>query len=411
MTTQRLYFDDAYATRFEARIVSAVEHDGVSDVVLDRTLFYPEGGGQPADHGTLGGQAVVDVQVEGGEIRHRTEGAAPPAGSSVEGVVAFDRRFDHMQQHTGQHLLSSLFASRFGASTVSFHLGRSSATIDIARASLTPDEVVAVEEDAARVIRAASPVVPTLHEDPSTVPPGLRKEAEVAGPLRIVTIGDVDACPCGGTHVQSTAEIESVVIVGQERVKDGLHRVEFLCGGRARRDHRAKLVLARALVRSLSVEERELAGASERLVERLRAAEKTVRAQNRELVPVRAEALMAGAVSVGDRRLLIAALDAPAEGEKGDLAALATTLERRGDVCALLVQPGAKLAVACVTPAGAGIDATACLRAVISEVGGAGGGGPTFAQGGVPDAGAGEAVLARGRVVLTDALQVNSAGG
>ncbi|MFG0318838.1 MAG: alanine--tRNA ligase-related protein, partial [Planctomycetota bacterium JB042] len=169
MPTTRLYFDDAYAARFSGRVVSVEQRDGAAEVVLDRTLFYPEGGGQPADHGRLGAARVVDVQEARGVIRHRLEGPAPPIGEEVEGEVDFERRFDHMQQHSGQHLLSALFAARLGAATVSFHLGRSRSTIDLERASVSGEEIARIEDEAAEIVRAARPVTPTLHDDPTAV--------------------------------------------------------------------------------------------------------------------------------------------------------------------------------------------------------------------------------------------------
>ncbi len=399
MPTTRLYFDDAYAARFSGRVVSIEQRDGAAEVVLDRTLFYPEGGGQPADRGRLGAARVVDVQEERGEIRHRLDGPTPAVGEDVEGEVDFERRFDHMQQHSGQHLLSALFAARLGAETVSFHLGRSRSTIDLERASLSAEEIARIEDEAAEVVRAARPVTLTLHDDPTAVE-GRRPPPDVEGPLRVVTIEGVDACPCGGTHVRTTADIGPVAVLGLERVKGGRTRVEFVCGGRARLDHRRRLETTRRLVRLLSVDEEELADAVERLSARARAAEKEVRALEAELLPTRVDALLTGAERHGGRALLVTRL---ADGN--ELRTMATALERRGDVAAWLVAAaGEKLAVVCVAPRGGGIDAAETLRALVSAHGGAGGGGPTLAQGGVPDPSAADALLAAGRESLAAGL-------
>lgn len=402
MSTRRLYFDDAYATSFKARVVSTVQRGAASEVVLDRTLFYPEGGGQPADHGLLGGARVVDVQEDAGVIRHSLEGASPAVGDEVEGTVDFARRFDHMQQHSGQHLLSALFLEQLGARTVSFHLGRERATIDLELESLSDADVLRLEEAAAAIIRAGRAVSPTLHDDASTVEPGRRPPPDVVGPLRVITIEGVDACPCGGTHVRTTADIEALALLGHDRVKGGRLRAEFVCGGRVRRDHRRRLDTTRRLVRTLSVEEGELVPAGERLVARAREAEKETRALKAELLPARVEALVREAPRHGSYALVVTEADG---ADRGALTSLATALERRGDVAALLVAPaGAKLAVVCVTPREAGHDATAILRELLAAHGGAGGGGPTLAQGGVPDPSVREALLAAGRAVFAGRL-------
>ncbi|MFG0316532.1 MAG: DHHA1 domain-containing protein, partial [Planctomycetota bacterium JB042] len=229
---------------------------------------------------------------------------------------------------------------------------------------------------------------------------GRRPPPDLDGPLRVVTIEGVDACPCGGTHVRSTADIGPVAVLGLERVKGGRTRVEFVCGGRARLDHRRRLDTTRRLVRLLSVDEEELVGAVERLSARVRAAEKEVRALETELLPARVDALLTGAERHGDHALLTTRLP---DGDA--LRTMATALERRGDVAALLVAAaGVKLAVVCVAPRSGTIDAAETLRALLAVHGGAGGGGPTLAQGGVPDPAAADALLAAGRETLAAGL-------
>jgi len=286
-------------------------------VVLDRTAFYPEGGGQPADQGVLEHAGVslrvVDVQ-ESERIEHVVDPVEPKGvdvptlapGTRVSGTIDGARRFDHMQQHTGQHLLSRAFLRRSNVETVSFHMGHETCTIDVAVSSLSTGTVSAVLDEAAAVIRENRPVrarvLATEAETETEIVEGMRKQSvrEVhEGAFRVLTIEDYDSCACGGTHVSRTGEIESVMVLRTERVKGDLTRVHFVCGGRSRRDHAEKIRTVREVVRILKVDEAEVTGAAERLLGRVRAAEKQGRELRAELLPQRATALLEGAVDLG----------------------------------------------------------------------------------------------------------------
>src|SRR3954468_15426053 len=157
MTTERLYFADPYLTHFSARVVACEQRDQRPAVALDQSAFYPEGGGQPADTGTLGGAAVLDVQVEDGVIWHMLDQALET--DVVQGAIDWARRFDHMQQHHGQHLLSAAFERLYGLRTVSFHLGTATSTIDLAASELTPAQAIAAEELTNQVIWEDRPIL------------------------------------------------------------------------------------------------------------------------------------------------------------------------------------------------------------------------------------------------------------
>jgi alanyl-tRNA synthetase len=230
--TQRLYYTDPYLQAFRASVQEAGA-DG-RRVILDRTAFYPSSGGQPNDLGSITGIPLTDVIDEDERIVHVL--AAPLADLEVEGSLDWNRRFDHMQQHTGQHLLSAVFADLFGFETVSFHMGAETSTIDLACASLTPEQLRSAEARANALVQENRPV--RIDFEDAVAATGLRKPSERVGPLRIISIEGLDRSACGGTHVRATGEIGQILLRSVEKIRGNV-RLEFLCGSRAVR--RARL--------------------------------------------------------------------------------------------------------------------------------------------------------------------------
>ena len=236
MASERLYHEDPYTTRFRGRVAATGDHAGRPAVELEATCFYPEGGGQPGDRGTLGGARVVDVQAtEEGRIWHLLEGAEPPSGE-VEAEVDWARRFDHMQQHTGQHILSAAFERVADAPTLSSTLGEEHSVVEVALAAADWRQVGRVEEAANRVVWEDRPVVLHWVDAEGARRFRLRKAPAVTGRIRVVEIPDWDASACGGTHTRHTGEVGSIKVLRWEKVRGNL-RFEFLCGARALRDH------------------------------------------------------------------------------------------------------------------------------------------------------------------------------
>jgi len=269
--TERLYYTDAYLRDFDARVVDRA-NDGRT-LYLDRTAFYPTSGGQPFDAGTLAGIPVRDVVDEGERIAHVL--AAPaPATDTVHGAIDWTRRFDHMQQHTGQHLLSAIFADRFRLETVSVHFGAETSTLDLDTESLPRKTVLAVEQLANAAI--TEPHAVTVSFESAATASGLRKPPPREGELRVVTIDALDRSACGGTHVRSTAEIGSILLRGTERVRRTT-RLEFVCGLRAVRAARSDHELVSALALSLGVAPSELVAKTKAQGEELRAAQSAQR--------------------------------------------------------------------------------------------------------------------------------------
>jgi alanyl-tRNA synthetase len=236
VASQRLYYDDSYTTRFDAVIATRGEHRGRPAVELERTFFYPESGGQQADRGTLGGAPVADVQAdEDGRVWH-VVGDALADAATIEAQVDWARRFDAMQQHTGQHVLSAAFERVLEAPTLSSSLGEGHSTIEVGLDAIDWPAVTRVEEAAQRVIWEDRPVERHWVDDEGVKRFKLRKPPQVSGRIRIVEIPDWDVSACGGTHTRRTGEVGAIKIVRWEKVR-GNTRIEFLCGERAWRDH------------------------------------------------------------------------------------------------------------------------------------------------------------------------------
>jgi len=372
--THRLYYTDSYLRDFEAAITER-SHDS-RRVYLDQTAFYPTSGGQPFDVGQLGGIEVTDVVDEGERIAHLL--AAPLTGERARGQIDWGRRFDHMQQHTGQHLLSAVLAELVRHTTIGVHFGRESSTLDLDMAALTPDQVSKAEERANEIVVQNRPVEVSFEDE--EVAGGLRKPAGRGGTLRIVTIDGVDRSACGGTHVRATGEIGAILIRKVERVRKGV-RLEFLCGGRATRRARADYGLLSLLAAEFSASADELP----RLIASQREETKEANSANRELQAkldlCRARELYAAAApeSTGIRRVTVQQ-DGPSADTLRGLAQAFTSMPRAVFIGAVTSPPAVMLAAS----ADAGIDAASVLKSLLTSVGGRGGGSARLAQGIVP---------------------------
>ena len=397
--TERLYYTDAYLRDFDARVVDRA-NDGRT-LYLDRTGFYPTSGGQPFDTGTLAGIPVTDVVDEGERIAHVL--AAPaPATDTVHGVIDWTRRFDHMQQHTGQHLLSAIFADRFRLETVSVHFGTESSTLDLDTESLPQKTLLAVEQLANAAI--TEPHAVTVSFENAASASGLRKPPPREGELRVVTIDALDRSACGGTHVRSTAEIGSILLRGTERVRKTT-RVEFICGQRAVRAARADHELISALALSMGVAPSELISKTKAQGDELRAAQAERRTTGSALAAYRAREMFDGATpeSNGMRRIVVRRVvgfpvggSAPAGAlTLEDLRSLANAAIALGDVLFIgaLDTPPTILVASSGTGPGA-VDAAAVLKPLLAQQGGRGGGNARIAQGTVATSDALDAIVA-----------------
>ena len=353
--TERLYYTDSYLREFDATVVERVAHDGKAAVVLDRTAFYPTSGGQPFDVGTLSGAAILEVfDAEDGRVMHVVDRV--PDGDAVKGTIDWTRRFDHMQQHTGQHVLSAAFDRVLGARTESFHLGADYATIDLAR-DLSAGDAARAESEANRVVWEDRPVSIRFASADEAAQLGLRKESKRGGTLRLVDVEGFDLSACGGTHVARTGAIGVIAVSATERFRGGV-RVTFLCGGRALAGFRALRDTVAGSVRALSVLPGELAPAIERLQGESRDLRRQIKDLQGTLASHEGDALAAGATAVGALKLVAAAMTGwDAAGLKTIAARIA---ERPAHVAVLVGDPPAS------TDASAAADVLQSARDAIS---------------------------------------------
>jgi alanyl-tRNA synthetase len=382
--TERLYYTDAYLTAFDAAVLDRA--DGGRRVYLDRTAFYPTSGGQPFDTGRLGGVEVVDVLDEGDRIAHLLAG--PVEGGRLDGRVNWPRRFDHMQQHTGQHLLSAVIAERFGHTTLSVHFGRDSSTLDLDAGAFGHDRVVEAEERANAVVSENRPVRVSFEEAGSVA--GLRKASERQGILRIVAIDGLDRSACGGTHVRATGEIGPISIRKVERVKQFV-RLEFLCGTRAVGRARADADLLAHLATAQSATAEELPARIEAQRAELKASAAARRELEETVAGYRARELYARVTPDPRGRRIVVVREPPGPIDRLRVLAQAYSGLPGGIFVGAVENPPAVLIAAA---ADADMDAGRVLKAALELNGGRGGGNARLAQGTVKDPKALDAVIA-----------------
>jgi alanyl-tRNA synthetase len=375
--TERLYFTDTYLRRFEARVLDRRTVGGQHAVLLDRSAFYPEGGGQPADHGTLSGVGVIDVQSEGDDIWHTLDGSI--AEDAVTGEIDWNRRFDHMQQHHGQHLLSAAFEQLFQLPTLAFHLGVDYASIDLP-GTVTEEQSGEAEWLTNEVIWDDRPIQTRLLAGAELAAVPLRKPPTVDGPVRVVSVPDFDHSACGGTHPRSTGAVGLLHIRRRER-RGSETRIGFLCGARALRDLRSKTRIVGGLAADLTVGPDELEEAVRRIRDRETESRKRLSEAIGRLLAYEAEALIAGAERHHGTPLV--------RIDRGDLSTddartLARELVTRGAHVILGVR-GDKTQVLVARAPDSTVDCARILKQVLTELGGRGGGQPEIAQGGLPD--------------------------
>jgi alanyl-tRNA synthetase len=379
--TERLYYTDPYCASFDATVTLTLAHEGRPAVVLDRTAFYPTSGGQPHDVGTIGSAQVLDViDLENGTVVHVLD-AEVRANEVVHGEIDWPRRFDHMQQHTGQHVLSAAFDHLFSNRTMSFHMSGDVSTIDLAKEA-PPEAIAAAEREANRVVWEDRPVAIRFAtaEEAAALP--LRKEPVRGGTLRLIDVTDFDLSACGGTHVGRTGAIGIVAVSAWERFRGGT-RVSFVCGSRALRLFRSYRDSITGSIRILSVLPEELPSAIERVQNESKDLRRTVRTLQDALASHEAARLVTAAPLVGSTRVVAQALDGwDAQGLK----AIATAATTGDSVVAALVSSGPPALVVIARSRDQSIDSSAVLKELVQQFGGRGGGKADMAQGGGLDA-------------------------
>ncbi len=390
--TERLYYADSYLTEFDATVAKI---DARGRVALDRSAFYPTSGGQPFDTGTLGGLRVTDVCVEGGEVWHEVEGALE-VGQAVHGSVDWPRRFDHMQQHAGDHMLAGALYELTGATTIGLHVGPEISSIDV---DMPRGETHLPQEWIDRLENLVNARVQENHpircwfpapEELARLP--LRKDPTVREHVRVVAMGDFEMVACGGTHPSSTGQIGPVKIISAAPARGKL-RLSFLAGMRAWRELQRNYERAHAAARQLSTGVEELPERLAAALARLKDAEFELGRLRREHLLDGAAEMLAGAEALpGGARLVCAEVGADMAG----LRELASRLIKDGSAVALLASAaGERRDLLFARSADVDLSMSALLKRAAEPLGGRGGGKPDFAQGGGP-----ATVLAAAREIL-----------
>jgi alanyl-tRNA synthetase len=360
--TERIYYTEPACRSFDAVVTAVVEHEGAPALVLDRTAFYPTSGGQPCDTGRLGATDVLDTIDDGDRVLH-VVGGPLAVGQTVHGVIDWIRRFDHMQQHTGQHVLSAAFDRLLDNRTMSFHMGGESSTIDLAREA-SPEDVERCVDEANRVVWEDRPVTIRFASPEEAARLPLRKEPVREGPLRLIEVTDFDLSACGGTHVSRTGEIGLIAVTAAEKFRGGT-RLTFVCGGRALRALRSLRDAVAGSVRSLSVLPQELPAAVERIQAEGKLARKTIARLQSELAIHEATRLAAASPVIDGVRRAAHVVDG---WDAAGLKAIASSMAAHGPVAAALVGTSAPIAVVVARSGGVAVDANAVLQQLLQHL-------------------------------------------
>lgn len=369
--TKRLYYDDSYQVAFDARVLEKVFFEDKPALILDRTCFYPESGGQPSDRGNINGIDVVDVREENGRILHLLE--ANVLSDHIKGEVDWKTRFDHMQQHTGQHILSQAFYALCKGETVSFHLSEKYSTLEINLFKITNQEVENVEKLANSIVFQDREIKTYFMSEEEVKDIPLRKPPKKKGLIRVVEASDFDYSACGGTHTGRTGEIGLIKIVKWEKMR-GNTRFEFLCGGRALKDYTEKNRILRQLSVRFTVSEQEVLSSVEKLSSDFKAQKKKNKKITDSLTQYEAGEIIKNAR--GNMILNIFPDKTPEE-----IRYLASSIVRKGEYIVLLgTKKGDKVHLILACSENLDLDMRELVPVISPLIKGRGGGRPSFIE-------------------------------
>jgi len=376
--TERLYYSDSYTHTFTARIVERLTHNNHPALILDKTFFYPTSGGQPNDCGSINQAQVIDVIVRESDnaILHILDRETDSGDAAC--AIEWSRRFDYMQQHTGQHILSQAFIRTAHAETIGFHLG-DSLTLDLAAEKLSPDVIDRAEDLANHVVTENAPIRSWFPSDDELQKIPLCKAPEINGRLRIVAIGDFDFTACGGTHVAHTGEVGLIKIIKVERAKK-MRRVEFVCGSRALRDYRRKNAIMNQLAADFTCGVFEIDQSVAKLRSESQSLNKDLKEARERLIEYDVRELIAALPDTWGSRLIKRVW---ANRDMNELRKLAMRLTDEPKVIALLGSSGAKANLVFARSNDVDQDMKALLLSALKVIGSEKGGGEArLAQGG-----------------------------
>ena len=407
--TERLYYTDSFLTEFEARVVAVSREAGDTAVTLDRSAFYPTSGGQVFDTGWLelpGTSNLPRIRVkdvtedeETGNVLHIVEGGAQglQPGAIVRGAIDADRRQDHMQQHSGQHVLSAAFEKLYGFATVSFHMGDESCTIDLASDAVNAKQLESVEKLANQVIADDRRVDIRFATPDEARALGVRKRPPTERDrLRLIDIGDFDLNACGGTHVRSTGQIGAILLRKTEKVKQGV-RVEFVCGLRAVRTARRDFETLTEAAAVFSTHIWEVPQQVRKSLDEIKSAQKAQHHLLEEVAELQAKQLLQAAQNRGEYKLVVQFFP---DRDLAYIKMLAQKLTRNGTAVALLGCGGPQPSLVFGQTPGLENDMGALMKQTVQQLGMRGGGNRDMAQGGAPDRASAEQALLQAAAAL-----------
>ncbi|MDR7079065.1 alanyl-tRNA synthetase [Neobacillus niacini] len=374
----KLFYQDPYIKEFTAKLVTQGKDEHGNDyIVLNQTAFYPTGGGQPHDVGTIGNIRVLNVEEVEGEIRHYLESEIDDLKLSVQGMIDWDRRFDHMQQHIGQHILSAAFDNLFDYKTVGFHLGNEILTIDLETESLTETEAEKAEQLANQIVieNRVIEVKWVTEEELSRYP--LRKETKVKEDIRLVIIPDFDYNGCGGTHPKATGEVQAIKILDWEKQKKKT-RVQFVCGSRVIKQLSQKNKVLNELTKLLNSPEKDMGKSVIRLLESSKNTEKELEQTLEKILYFEARDLLKNSI---EKNIVSEVFQDRTVQELQKLARIVLTKDENAIVL-FVSQNENRLQLVCARGSSEKVSMKGIVGDALTMINGKGGGSDSFAQGG-----------------------------
>lgn len=376
MEDQKLYFSDSYLSEFQANIIEVIPYIDKYAIILDKSYFYPESGGQPSDLGTINGIEIEYATEENGKVMHITKNEIPTGPANCE--INWSHRFDNMQQHTGQHIISACFYKLYGGETSSFHIGMDSSTIEIDVESFDSEKIEKIETLANSIVFNNIAVTANIvnKEAIATIP--LRKQPKVESNIRIITIEDIDYSPCGGTHVSRTGEIGLIKIKRLEKLKNS-YKFEFVCGNRALNDYTSKNYLVNKLGTYLSAPEQEIEGAYLKFTEEYKHLQKQLSQLRSEVVNNDVQQLQQNAFNHNDTKVIMKVFE---NRDFNDVKLISQALISSPSTISLLASKGQTCQLVFARSENIETNMNNLLKAILPALNGKGGGSPKAAQGG-----------------------------
>jgi len=389
---EKLFYQDPYIQTFTTTLIKQSQDEfGKSYALLEQTAFYPEGGGQPYDTGILNDHKVTQIQEINGEIRHYLEHPLPETTNEVKGTINWERRFDHMQQHAGQHLISAAFEELFSYQTKSFHLGKEVSTIDLNTTQLTEEEVLEAETLVNRIILENRKIESkwVTQEELSNYP--LRKELSVSEDIRLVIIPEFDYNGCGGTHPHSTGEVASLKILSLEKQKNMI-RVSFVAGNRVLKQLQEKQQVVSELSSLLNAPQNGMNDAVSRLLGQSKEQAKELKEMKEKLLEYEVTALFSQTEIIAGRTIIKSVLQ---NRDMAELQSIARKLvSAKDDINVFLIAENAgKLQFVGARGSKSDLNMKTIAKEVFAFINGKGGGRENFVQGG------GETTVTGGEVI------------